>query len=132
MPVETRVFGQQQSAHKQRRNVVQGDEVRGWERAVDRAVWPGSLIGAEDEIAAQARDRRRHLAWRFEVDLLSHRERRRVRRTSPDTHVNGDRTQITVATGRYPQAFGHREPGCAQQLREVQMLHAEREIYSRI
>ena len=119
MPVEARVLCKQQSAHAQRRNVVQGDEVWGCERDVDGVVRPESVVGAEDEIAAQARDRQRYLAWRTEVDLLAHRERGRVRRASAYTHVDRGRSKITAAAGRHSQAFGHREPGCAQQLREV-------------
>src|SRR3954451_17460377 len=99
MPVEACVFGKQQSAHEQRRNVAQGDEVGGCERDVDGAVRPGSLIGAENEIAAQASNRWRHLAWRLEVDLLANRERRRVRQASAYTQVNRGRAQITAAAG---------------------------------
>src|ERR1700731_392065 len=103
MPVEACVFGKQQSAHEQRRNVAQGDEVGGCERDVDGAVRPGSLVGAEDEIAAQARDRRWHLVWRREVDLLTHRERGRVRRVSTYTQLDRGRSKITAATGRHSQ-----------------------------
>src|SRR5208282_120888 len=88
--------------------------------------------GFEDEIAAQARDRRRYLAWRLEVDLLAHRERGRVRQASAYTHLDRGRAKVTAGAGRHSQAFGHREPGCTQQLREVQMLHAECEIDNRI
>src|ERR1700709_1160017 len=101
MPVKARVFGKQQSAHEQRRNVTKRNEV-----------------GAG----------RRHLTWRLEVDLLAHRERGGVRQASTYTHVDGGRAKVTAGAGRYPQAFRHREPGCTQQLREVQMLHAEWEI----
>src|SRR5882757_4995319 len=118
MPIEACVFGKQQSAHEQRWNVAQGDEVGGCERDVDGAVRPGSVVGAEDEIAAQARDRQRYLAWRTEVDLLAHRERGRVRRASAYTHVDRGRSKFTAAAGRQSQAFGQREPGGAQQLRE--------------
>src|ERR1700733_7843400 len=99
MPVEACVFGKQQSAHEQRRNIAQGDEVGGCERDIDGAVRPGSVGGAEDESAAQAHDRWRHLAWRLEVDLLAHRERSRVRRASPYTQVDRGRTEITAAAG---------------------------------
>ena len=132
MPVKTCVFGKQQSAHKKRRNVVQGDEVGGRERDVDGAVRPGAVFGSEDEIAAQTRDCRRHLTWRPEVDLLAHQERGRVRQASAYTHVDRGRAKVTAGAGRHSQAFGHREPGCTQQLREVQMLHAECEIDNRI
>src|ERR1700677_4092065 len=132
MPVKVCVFGKQQSAHEQRRNVAQCDEVERRERDVDGAVRPGAVFGAEDEIAAQARDRRWHLAWRPEVDLLGYRERRWLRRASAYTHVDRGRAKVTAAARRNPQAFGHREPGCAQQLRKVQMLHAEYEIDNRI
>ena len=37
-----------------------------------------------------------------------------------------------AAVGLHFQAFGHREPRCTQQLREVQLPHAEREIDHRI
>src|SRR6202021_3034912 len=97
MPVKSCVFGKQQSAHKQRRNVVQGDEVGGRERDVDRAVRPGAVFGSEDEIAAQARDRRRHLMWRPEVDLLAHRARGRVRQASAYTQVDRSRAKVTAA-----------------------------------
>src|ERR1700722_15143837 len=69
MSVEACVFCKQQRANEQRWNVAQGDEFGGCERDVDRAVWPGAVLGAEDEIAAQALNRWRHLAWWPEVDL---------------------------------------------------------------
>src|ERR1700751_4851524 len=119
MPVKACVFGKQKSAHEQRRNVAQGDEVGGCERDIDRAVRPGSVIRPVDEIAAQAGNRRWHLAWRPEVDLLGYRERGRVRRASAYTHVDCGRAQITAAARRPLQTFGDREPGCAQELREV-------------
>src|SRR5712675_469380 len=106
MPVKACVFGKQQSAHEQRRNVAQGDEVWGCERDVDGAVRPGSVVGAEDEIAAQARDRRRYLGWRPEVDPLAHRERGRVRQASAYTQVDRGRAKITATAGRHSQAFG--------------------------
>src|SRR6476619_5711039 len=117
MPVEACVFGKQQSAHEQGWNVAQGNEVGGCERDSDGAVRPGSVIGAEDEIAAQARDRWWHLAWRPEVDLLAHRKRGRVRGTSAYTHVDRGRAQITDPPRRHSQTFGHRNPGGAEQLR---------------
>src|ERR1700687_2615160 len=132
MPVKARVFGKQQSAHEQRRNVTKGDEVWGRERDVDGAVRGGAVFGSEDEIAAQARDWRRQLTWRPEVDLLAHRERGRVCQASAYTHVDRGRAKVTASAGRHSQAFGHREPGCTQQLREVQMLYAECEIDNRI
>src|SRR6202453_4002051 len=100
MPVKTCVFGKQQSAHKQRRNVVQGDEVGGRERDVDGAVGPGAVFGSEDEIAAQARDCRRHLTWRSEVDLLAHQERGRVRQASAYTHVDRGRAKTNRKSTR--------------------------------
>ena len=99
---------------------------------VDGAVRPGAVFGSEDEIAAQARDCRRHLTWRPEVDLLAHRKRGGVRQASAYTHVDRGRAKVTAGARRHSQAFGHREPGCTQQLREVQMLHAECEIDNRI
>ena len=93
---------------------------------------PGSVVGAEDEVAAQSRDRRRHLAWRTEVDLLAHRESGRLCRTSAYTHFYRGRSKITAAAGRHSQAFGHREAGCAQQSPEFQLPHAECEIDTRI
>src|SRR5271170_4796150 len=96
MPVKTCVFGKQQRAHEQRRNVVQGDEVGGGERDVDGAVRPGAVFGSEDEIAAQARDCRRHLTWRLEVDLLAHRERGWIRGVPSYTHVDRGRAKVTA------------------------------------
>src|SRR5258706_314355 len=122
MPVKACVFGKQQSAHEQRRNVAQSDEVGGRERDVDGAVRPGAVFGSEDEIAAQARDRRRHLMWWPEVDLLAHRERGRVRQASAYTHVDRGRAKVTAGAGRRSQAFGNPEPGCAHQVRGAQML----------
>src|SRR5258708_32763115 len=99
MPVEACVFCKQQSAHEQRRNVAQGDEVGGCERDIDGAVRSGSVVGAEDEIAAQARDRQRYLAWWTEVDLLAHRERGRVAGAAADTHVDRGPFKVTAAPG---------------------------------
>jgi hypothetical protein len=48
------------------------------------------------------------------------------------THVDRGRAKVTACAGRHSQAIGHREPGCTQQLREVQMLYAECEIDNRI
>ena len=82
--------------------------------------------------ARRRNDRRRHLAWRREVDLLGDRERGRIRQASAYLHVDRGRAEPRIAAGRQSQAFGHREAGCAQQLREVQLPHAECEIDSRI
>ena len=98
----------------------------------DGAVRSGAVFGSEDEIAAQARDGRRHLTRRPEVDLLAHRQRGGVRQSPANTHVDRGRAEVTAGARRHSQAFGHREPGCTQQLREVQMLHAECDIDDRI
>jgi hypothetical protein len=95
-------------------------------------VRPGTIFGSEDEIAAQARDRRGHLTRRLEVDLLAHRERGRVGRASAYTHVDRGRAKVTACAGRHSEAIGHREPGCTQQLREVEMLYVECEIDNRV
>src|SRR6202165_5198692 len=105
MPVKACVFGKQQSAHEQRRNVTKGDEVGGCERDVDGAVRPGAVFGSEDKIAAQARDRLRHLTWRPEVDLLAHRERGRVRQAPAYTHVDRGRAKVTAGGGRPSPGF---------------------------
>ena len=119
MPIKAGVFGKQQSAYEQRGNVAQSDEVGGCERDVDGAVRPGSLIGFENEIAAQARDRGRQLTWRPESDLLAHGNGGRVRRAPAYTHVDRGRAKITAAARRQSQAFGNRNAGGAEQLREV-------------
>jgi hypothetical protein len=51
MPVKTCVFGKQQSAHEQRRNVAQGDEVGGRERDVDGVVRPGAVFAYRSDNA---------------------------------------------------------------------------------
>src|SRR5690349_24475003 len=86
MAVKARVFGDQQSTHEQRRNVAQGDEVGGRGRNIDGTMRTRSVVGAIDEVAPQSRDRRRHLAWRTELDLLAHDEIRGRRQTSLYTH----------------------------------------------
>src|SRR5689334_18305173 len=109
MRVETCIFGEQQCAYEQRWNIAQCDEVGRCERDVDGAVRPQSFIGAENEIAAQPRDRRRHLARWPELNLLAYRERGRVRKPTAYTQVDCGRAKITAASGRHSQAFGHRE-----------------------
>ena len=101
-------------------------------RNVDKPVRPGTVFGSEGEIAAQARDCRGHLTRRLEVDLLAHGERGRVRRASADPYIDRGRAEVSAGAGRHSQAIGHREPGCAQQLREVQILYAECEVDDRI
>src|SRR6185436_5283574 len=92
----------------------------------------GPIVGAEDEVAAQSRDRRRHRAWRSEVDFLGHHESGRLCGTSAHTHFYVGRSKITTTAGRHSQAFGHRESGCAQQSPELQLAHADCEIDTRI
>src|SRR5215831_5770676 len=92
----------------------------------------GSVVGAKDEVAVQSRDRRWHLTWRSEVDLLGHRESGGLCQTSAYAHFYRRGSKVMAGAGRYPQAFRQREASCAQQLPELQLLHAECEIDTRI
>src|SRR5690348_2020068 len=99
MPVEAGVFGKQQRAQEQRRNVAQGDEVGGWWRLTDGSVGCRAVIGAVNDFAAQAHDRGRHLAWRPELDLLAYGERGGVRRPSVYPQLDRGRAKVTAAAG---------------------------------